>query len=105
MFIFLMYNVVPPEFIKAETAAVLESGSVELRPSASAMSPTAVFGHELFRGASSLRESSICSGYPCGPAHQQCGAPFADAPSYHLMDQVGCAENDANGPGALRPAP
>lgn len=35
---------------------------------------------------------------PCWPGSDACGAPFKDAPSFHLMSQHGCAENDPNGP-------
>lgn len=40
----------------------------------------------------------VCMGKPCSPLNQFCGSPFANAPSYHLMDQHGCGENDPNGP-------
>jgi len=32
------------------------------------------------------------------PGNDYCGAPFKDAPMFHLMDQHGCGENDPNGP-------
>ena len=35
---------------------------------------------------------------PCEPGREFCGAPFDNAPTYHLMDQHGCLENDPNGP-------
>ncbi|CAJ1356095.1 unnamed protein product, partial [Effrenium voratum] len=35
---------------------------------------------------------------PCWPGQEACGAPFESAPTYHLMDQQGCGENDPNGP-------
>lgn len=35
---------------------------------------------------------------PCAPGTEYCGAPFINAPFYHLMDQHGCGENDPNGP-------
>ena len=36
----------------------------------------------------------------CGQDCEYCGSPFSTstAPTYHLMDQFGCAENDPNGP-------
>lgn len=34
----------------------------------------------------------------CGPGCEYCALPFEDAPTFHLMDQRGCAENDPNGP-------
>ncbi|EOD06076.1 hypothetical protein EMIHUDRAFT_219373 [Emiliania huxleyi CCMP1516] len=37
-------------------------------------------------------DSQICGGKPF------CAKPFVNAPTYHLMDQHGCAENDPNGP-------
>ena len=41
---------------------------------------------------------SNCLNGPCGPGNEFCGKPFEDAPTYHLMDQHGCGENDPNGP-------
>merc|ERR1711965_1258705 len=32
------------------------------------------------------------------PGKESCGPPFANAPTFHLMDQHGCGENDPNGP-------
>mmetsp|Transcript_4924 Transcript_4924/g.16476 ORF Transcript_4924/g.16476 Transcript_4924/m.16476 type:complete len:548 (+) Transcript_4924:27-1670(+) len=43
-------------------------------------------------------DSQICGGKPCSPSNQFCAKPFVNAPTYHLMDQHGCAENDPNGP-------
>ena len=35
---------------------------------------------------------SGCTNGPCAPFNDHCGAPFVDAPKYHLMDQHGCGE-------------
>ncbi|KAH8046638.1 beta-fructofuranosidase [Aureococcus anophagefferens] len=34
----------------------------------------------------------------CAPGFEFCGEPFEDAPTFHIMDQHGCGENDPNGP-------
>ena len=36
------------------------------------------------------------------PGNEFCGAPFKNAPSFHLMDQHGCGENDPNGELGMR---
>jgi len=41
---------------------------------------------------------STCLNGPCAPGNDFCGKPFDNAPSFHLMDQHGCGENDPNGP-------
>jgi hypothetical protein len=41
-------------------------------------------------------KSSNCLNGPCAPGNEQCGAPFENAPVYHLMNQHGCGENDPN---------
>jgi len=41
---------------------------------------------------------SMCLNGPCQPGNEFCGAPFENAPMFHLMDQHGCGENDPNGP-------
>ena len=47
--------------------------------------------------ASALTHGPLPDG-PCYPGNEFCGAPFSDAPKFHLMDQHGCGENDPNGP-------
>ena len=42
--------------------------------------------------------ASMCLGGPCYPGTEFCGKPFTNAPTFHLMDQHGCGENDPNGP-------
>ena len=42
--------------------------------------------------------ASTCLNGPCAPGNDFCGQPFKQAPTFHLMDQHGCGENDPNGP-------
>ena len=42
--------------------------------------------------------NSNCLNDPCFPGNEFCGQPFSNAPTFHLMDQHGCGENDPNGP-------
>ncbi len=35
-----------------------------------------------------LSIASDCLNGPCYPGNEFCGAPFSNAPAYHLMDQV-----------------
>ena len=42
--------------------------------------------------------STTCTHGPCYPGNDQCGAPHAGAPQFHLVDQHGCGLNDPNGP-------
>ena len=48
--------------------------------------------------AAAVALGADCMGKPCYPGNEYCGTPFANAPTYHLMDQHGCGENDPNGP-------
>eukprot|EP00929_Paragymnodinium_shiwhaense_P066339 TRINITY_DN33267_c0_g1_i1.p1 TRINITY_DN33267_c0_g1~~TRINITY_DN33267_c0_g1_i1.p1 ORF type:complete len:563 (-),score=121.41 TRINITY_DN33267_c0_g1_i1:300-1988(-) len=48
--------------------------------------------------AFALGASSAFARSDYGPGHESCGAPFTNAPQFHLMDQRGCGENDPNGP-------
>jgi len=52
----------------------------------------------LVLAAGEERPTPQCLHGPCGPGNDFCGAPFQNAPRFHLMDQHGCAENDPNGP-------
>lgn len=38
-----------------------------------------------------IGDTNKCVGGPCGPAHQQCGDPFQNAPEFHVMDAT-CGE-------------
>ena len=42
--------------------------------------------------------ASTCLNGPCAPGNDFCGVPFENAPTFHLMSQHGCGENDPNGP-------
>jgi sucrose-6-phosphate hydrolase SacC (GH32 family) len=46
----------------------------------------------------SSEPNSKCLDGPCAPGNDFCGQPFQNAPTFHLMDQHGCGENDPNGP-------
>ena len=41
---------------------------------------------------------SSCTQGPCYPGNEQCAAPQAGAPQFHLVDEHGCGLNDPNGP-------
>ena len=42
--------------------------------------------------------TDTCTHGPCYPGNEQCAAPHAGAPRFHLVDTRGCGLNDPNGP-------
>ena len=82
----------------ATIAALVGSATVAVGSSGRTARTPAVGLHGL--PVSKCTDSSGHNPGPCKPGREQCGPPFSKTlnPSYHLMDQQGCGENDPNSP-------
>ena len=82
----------------AGAAAALVATRCSLFRSAALIATLAIVG-----SASATTTCTDASGNnpgPCRPGREQCGPSFSKTlnPSYHLIDQQGCGENDPNSP-------